>query len=204
MGGRQSQEASPAVASQTPPSTHHHTTPPLHHHTAPPSQHGTSHHQSHPVLSEYRHLHPTSSASQRHQEQQLPSLSRSLTLCVSSDIVACVDISYRSASHTPAAAEQLMELNIALATLQQRLRAREEARARPHSASHHASLPTGLPLLFFRQIASQPLGAPEITSRSIFFPIALQCPLCSKDVPSTEMEAHTVQCMSRPRVTYNG
>lgn len=34
--------------------------------------------------------------------------------------------------------------------------------------------------------------------------IALQCPLCSKDVPSSEMQAHTAQCITRPRVTYNG
>ena len=33
---------------------------------------------------------------------------------------------------------------------------------------------------------------------------ALQCPVCSKDIPSSDMEAHMSQCMSRPRVTYNG
>jgi hypothetical protein len=192
MGGRQSQEPSPSPVEvthhvpppsqftrHTPPSTHltHHTPPPTHltRHTPPPS------HLHVPTLSEYPHLHPVpmphtpSRPGNRLQADRPPTVSRHGSLT---------------------SAEQLMELDIALTTLQRRLQARGEARDRPHShrhrsTAHHnmphpALLSNGLPLLFLRQIRT------------------LQCPLCSKDVPSSEMEAHMAKCMARPRVTYNG
>ena len=110
---------------------------------------------------------------------------------------------------------------MALSTLQRRLQARAEAGGRPHSHRHHSrsyqsALDGGLPLFFFRQIASelaasylccekmQSVSERSAPPLSLCPPPALQCPLCSKDVLSSEMEAHMVQCAARPRVTYNG
>lgn len=159
MGGRQSQEPSPSPVEVT--------------HHAPSSSHL-------PALSEYPHLRPAL----RPHSHGPP---RNTLYPFEEDLPPSPS---RPAPRT--SAEQLMELDIALTTLQHRLQARRGAHERPqghrhhiHIAPHPSSLNSGLPLLFFRQIAT------------------LQCPLCSKDVLSSEMEAHMAQCVTRPRVTYN-
>lgn len=34
--------------------------------------------------------------------------------------------------------------------------------------------------------------------------VGFKCPVCSKFVPSDEMDLHLVLCLTKPRVTYNG
>lgn len=34
--------------------------------------------------------------------------------------------------------------------------------------------------------------------------LGFKCPVCSKFVPSDEMDLHLVMCLTKPRITYNG
>ena len=140
MGGRQSQEPAPAPVDVPPPppclsrvsthrsSQHQSASPPSLHRSLPTSQDASP--LRLPTLSDYPHIRAvarphTSSTSHRHHERH-------------------------SSSRTPA--DQFLELNIALSTLQERLQARAEARER---SLHPSSLPAGLPLLFFRPVTSK-------------------------------------------------
>ena len=202
MGGRQSQEPSPAPLDISPPpsrsvssgSTHrsssshrhsspHHSTPPtaLHHHLPLSTSRESS--PRLPTLSDYPNIRP---AARPHSQSGVNRLQDRHSL--------------RPSSRT--SADQLLELNIALSALQQRLQARAEARERSHSSLHPASLPAGLPLLFFRPVSSKVFSLSHVVFLTL--ETALQCPVCSKDVPSSEMDTHMSQCVSRPRVTYNG
>lgn len=155
MGGRQSQEPSPAPLDISPPpsrsvssgSTHrsssshrhsspHHSTPPtaLHHHLPLSTSRESS--PRLPTLSDYPNIRP---AARPHGQSGVNRLQDRHSL--------------RPSSRT--SADQLLELNIALSALQQRLQARAEARERSYSSLHPASLPAGLPLLFFRPVSSK-------------------------------------------------
>jgi E3 ubiquitin-protein ligase ZNRF1/2 len=185
MGGRQSQEPSAAPLDVAPPSL---STSITHNHVLPSHRHSSTHQHTPP--SSYRHQPPSS-----HEDSppRLPTLSDYPHLRLAPRAhSAGQSSSSRLQPPQPArpssqvSAERLLELNIALATLQERLQARAEAQGRyPHSTLHPASFPSGLPLLFFRPVST------------------VQCPVCSKDVPSSEMETHMPQCVNRPRVTYN-
>lgn len=37
-----------------------------------------------------------------------------------------------------------------------------------------------------------------------FYFLGFKCPVCSKFVPSDEMDLHLVMCLTKPRITYNG
>jgi hypothetical protein len=184
MGGRQSQEPAPAPMdiSPRPTSGTTHRSSSSQHHSSP--RHSSSPHSLH-------HDPPQSSSQDGSPQSRLPTLSNyphmrpvARTHSQSASSRLQERHSLRTSPRTPA--EQFLELNIALSTLQQRLQARAEARESSQSSLHPSSLPAGLPLLFFRPVPT------------------LQCPVCSKDIPSSDMEAHMSQCMSRPRVTYNG
>jgi E3 ubiquitin-protein ligase ZNRF1/2 len=183
MGGRQSQEPAPAPMdiSPRPTSGTTHRSSSSQHHSSP--RHSSSPHSLH-------HDPPQSSSQDGSPQSRLPTLSNyphmrpvARTHSQSASSRLQERHSLRTSPRTPA--EQFLELNIALSTLQQRLQARAEARESSQSSLHPSSLPAGLPLLFFRPVPT------------------LQCPVCSKDIPSSDMEAHMSQCMSRPRVTYN-
>ena len=176
MGGRQSQEPTPAPLDISPrltsatthrssSSQHHssprHSSPPhsLHHDPPQSSSQDASPLPRLPTLSNYPHMRPVArthsqSASSRLQERH----------------------SLRSSPRTPA--EQFLELNIALSTLQQRLQARAEARERSQSSLHPSSLPAGLPLLFFRPVPSRcPLSLSRVTTVECCCSSAVSCML---------------------------
>lgn len=39
---------------------------------------------------------------------------------------------------------------------------------------------------------------------ALFYFLGFKCPVCSKFVPSDEMDLHLVMCLTKPRITYNG
>lgn len=43
-----------------------------------------------------------------------------------------------------------------------------------------------------------------LSNMDLFYFLGFKCPVCSKFVPSDEMDLHLVMCLTKPRITYNG
>ena len=203
MGARQSQDQShdASPVEISTPQTHH--------------QYTSRHHQDLPTLGSYTHLqHPSPLPVLRPHTQPRP------------------DSHPRHGQQRPGLESgDLLELDLALSTLQRRLATRTHPEPAPrdqpqshhhhrhrhhhHSRSYNAALGSAMPFIFVRNLSCEyaahaKLHVPYVPnpntspSRSPISSPAVKCPLCSKEVLPGNMEEHLVLCMAKPRVTYNG